>query len=86
MKTVQEILTNTTSNFILLKIFHKNTKCYKWALMERCGNSTSFAIINGHFSYDFIQIADIIDYQELPNIEGENDTERKRSITNRSMQ
>lgn len=71
MKTVQEILTNTTSDFILLKIFHKNTKCYKWALMERCGNSTSFAIINGHFSYDFIQIADIINYKELPDAEQE---------------
>lgn len=69
--TVQEILTNTTSDFILLRVFHKNTKCYKWALMERCGNSTSFAIINGHFSYDFIQIADIINYKELPDAEQE---------------
>lgn len=65
--TVQEVLTNTTSDFILLRIFHKNTKRYKWAIMERCGNSTSFAIINGHFSYDFIQIADIINYKELPD-------------------
>ena len=74
MKTVQEILTNTTSDFILLKIFHKNTNCYKWALMERCGSSTSFAIINGHFSYDFIQIADIINYKELPDAEQEDES------------
>ena len=69
--TVQEILTNTTSDFILLRIFHKNTKRYKWAIMERVGDNTSFAIINGHFSYDFIQIADIINYKELPDAEQE---------------
>ena len=69
--TVQEILTNTTSDFILLRIFHKNTKRYKWAIMERFGSNTSFAIINGHFSYDFIQIADIINYKELPDAEQE---------------
>lgn len=65
--TVQEILTNTTSDFILLRVFHKNTKRYKWSIMERCGDNTSFAIIDGHFSYDFLQIADIIDYKELPD-------------------
>ena len=69
--TVQEILTNTTSDFILLRVFHKNTKRYKWSMMERCGNNTSFAIIDGHFSYDFIQIADIINYKELPDAEQE---------------
>ena len=39
--------------------------------MKRCGDNTSFAIIDGHFSYDFIQIADIINYKELPDAEQE---------------
>lgn len=69
MKTITDILTNTTSDFILLRVFRKTTKRYEWAIMERCGNNNSFAIINGHFSYDFMQIVDIIDYKELPETE-----------------
>ena len=67
--SAQEILKNTTSDFILLKVFHYNTKSYKWVVMERCGKQNGFAIIGGAFSSEYETIAKIVEYQELPNLE-----------------